>query len=426
MENHLQLMNKGILFRLDWLLILLYTALVIFGFFNIYSTTYQADVSSIFDLSLPIGKQLWFWLLSLVMITFLMAVRAKFIQQFAQIIYGISIVLLVGLFLFGKTISGATSWYVLGGLSFQPAEFAKMSTALMLGAYLNRFQTNLKQSKSQLIAFGIIALPALLIVVQPDPGSALVFGGLIFMLFREDLNLTYLYLLLSAGIIFILSLLYQFEATSLFLSFLVFLVYFLIKRIRPKIKIYPFLGVLILSIGFSYSVDYIFNEVFEQRHRDRFNIVLGKTVDNQGIGYNINQSKIAIGSGGLQGKGFLQGSQTKGNFVPEQHTDYIFSTVGEEWGFLGCSFIVLAFSGIIIRILIRAEKQTNSFRRAYAYGVAGIFFVHFFVNIGMSLGLVPTVGIPLPFISYGGSNLLFFTLLLFVHLNFDANRLSIW
>ena len=419
-------MNKGILFRLDWVLILLYTTLVVFGFFNIYSTTYQADVNSIFDLSLPIGKQLWFWLLSLVMIAFLMAVRAKFIQQFAQIIYGISVTLLVGLFLFGKTISGATSWYVFGGLSFQPAEFAKMSTALMLGAYLNRFQTNLKQWKSQLLAFGIIALPALLIVAQPDPGSALVFGGLIFMLFREDLNLTYLYLLLAAGIIFILSLLYQFEATSLFLSFLVFLVYFLIKRIRPKIKIYPFLAVLILSIGFSYSVDYIFNEVFEQRHRDRFNIVLGKTVDNQGIGYNINQSKIAIGSGGLQGKGFLQGSQTKGNFVPEQHTDYIFSTVGEEWGFLGCSFIVLAFSGIIIRILIRAERQTNSFRRAYSYGVAGILFVHFFVNIGMSLGLVPTVGIPLPFISYGGSNLLFFTLLLFVHLNFDANRLSIW
>lgn len=419
-------MNKGILFRLDWVLILLYTTLVVFGFFNIYSTTYQADVNSIFDLSLPIGKQLWFWLLSLVMIAFLMAVRAKFIQQFAQIIYGISIALLVGLFLFGKTISGATSWYVFGGLSFQPAEFAKMSTALMLGAYLNRFQTNLKQWKSQLLAFGIIALPALLIVAQPDPGSALVFGGLIFMLFREDLNLTYLYLLLAAGIIFILSLLYQFEATSLFLSFLVFLVYFLIKRIRPKIKIYPFLTVLVLSIGFSYSVDYIFNKVFEQRHRDRFNIVLGKTVDNQGIGYNINQSKIAIGSGGLQGKGFLQGSQTKGNFVPEQHTDYIFSTVGEEWGFLGCSFIVLAFSGIIIRILIRAERQTNSFRRAYSYGVAGILFVHFFVNIGMSLGLVPTVGIPLPFISYGGSNLLFFTLLLFVHLNFDANRLSIW
>ena len=419
-------MNKGILFRLDWVLILLYTTLVVFGFFNIYSTTYQADVNSIFDLSLPIGKQLWFWLLSLVMIAFLMAVRDKFIQQFAQIIYGISVALLVGLFLFGKTISGATSWYVFGGLSFQPAEFAKMSTALMLGAYLNRFQTNLKQWKSQLLAFGIIALPALLIVAQPDPGSALVFGGLIFMLFREDLNLTYLYLLLAAGIIFILSLLYQFEATSLFLSFLVFLVYFLIKRIRPKIKIYPFLAVLILSIGFSYSVDYIFNEVFEQRHRDRFNIVLGKTVDNQGIGYNINQSKIAIGSGGLQGKGFLQGSQTKGNFVPEQHTDYIFSTVGEEWGFLGCSFIVLAFSGIIIRILIRAERQTNSFRRAYSYGVAGILFVHFFVNIGMSLGLVPTVGIPLPFISYGGSNLLFFTLLLFVHLNFDANRLSIW
>ena len=419
-------MNKGILFRLDWLAIFLYTALVIFGFFNIYSTTYQSDGSFIFDLSQPIGKQVFFWMLSLVMIAFLMAIRAKFIQEFSQIIYGVSMVLLLGLFVFGKTISGATSWYVLGGLSFQPAEFAKMSTALLLAAYLNRFQTNLMQFKSQIIAFGIIAIPALLIVVQPDPGSALVFGGLIFMLFRENLNLNYLYILLAAGVIFILSLTYQFEGTSLFLSFVILLVYFLIKRIRPKSKIYPFLAVLCLSIGFSYSVDYIFNEVFEQRHRDRFNIVLGKSVDTQGIGYNINQSKIAIGSGGLQGKGFLQGTQTKGNFVPEQHTDYIFSTVGEEWGFLGCSFIVIAFSALIIRILSRAEKQKNKFRRAYAYGVAGIIFVHFFVNIGMSLGVVPTVGIPLPFISYGGSNLLFFTLLLFVHLNFDANRLSIW
>ncbi|MGB0376680.1 MAG: rod shape-determining protein RodA, partial [Flavobacteriaceae bacterium] len=314
----------------------------------------------------------------------------------------------------------------LGGFSFQPAEFAKMATALMLATHLNSFQTNLNRVNSQLFAFGIILLPALLIVIQPDPGSALAFGGLIFMLFRENLNLNYLYILLSSGVIFILSLLYQFEATSLFLTFVILLIYFLIKRIRPKLKIFPFVGILILSVGFSYSVDYIFNEVFEQRHRDRFNIVLGKTVDTQGIGYNINQSKIAIGSGGIKGKGFLQGTQTKGNFVPEQHTDYIFSTVGEEWGFVGCSFIVLAYTILIIRILFRAEKQNNSFRRSYAYGVAGILFVHFFVNIGMSLGLVPTVGIPLPFISYGGSNLLFFSLLFFVHLNFDANRLSIW
>lgn len=419
-------MSKGILFRLDWLSILIYIGLVVFGLFNIYSTTYQVEIESLFDLSQPIGKQIWFWIFSLILIVFLLAIRAKFIQQFSQIIYGVSLALLLGLFVFGKTISGATSWYVLGGFSFQPAEFAKMATALMLATHLNSFQTNLNRVNSQLFAFGIILLPALLIVIQPDPGSALAFGGLIFMLFRENLNLNYLYILLSSGVIFILSLLYQFEATSLFLTFVILLIYFLIKRIRPKLKIFPFLGILILSVGFSYSVDYIFNEVFEQRHRDRFNIVLGKTVDTQGIGYNINQSKIAIGSGGLKGKGFLQGTQTKGNFVPEQHTDYIFSTVGEEWGFVGCSFIVLAYTILIIRILFRAEKQNNSFRRSYAYGVAGILFVHFFVNIGMSLGLVPTVGIPLPFISYGGSNLLFFSLLFFVHLNFDANRLSIW
>ena len=207
---------------------------------------------------------------------------------------------------------------------------------------------------------------------------------------------------------------------------LIFLLYFIFKKLNPKVKIWPFLIFLMISIGFSFSVDYIFDNVFQQRHRDRINIVLGKEVDTQGVGYNINQSKIAIGSGGLKGKGFLEGTQTKGDFVPEQHTDYIFSTIGEEWGFTGSFFLIFLFCLLVLRIILQAEKQTNKFRRIYSYGIAGLIFIHFFINIGMSLGMVPTIGIPLPFVSYGGSSILAFSIMVFIHLNFDANRLNDW
>ncbi|MDA7758211.1 rod shape-determining protein RodA, partial [bacterium] len=202
--------------------------------------------------------------------------------------------------------------------------------------------------------------------------------------------------------------------------------FYFIKKSRRKVKVWPFLLILVISIGFSYSVDFIFNNLFEQRHRDRINIVLGKETDTKGIGYNINQSKIAIGSGGFSGKGFLEGTQTKGDFVPEQHTDYIFSTIGEEWGFVGGVFVIFLFCGLIMRIILSAEKQVNTFRRVFSYGVASLIFVHFLINIGMSLGMVPTIGIPLPFISYGGSSLLAFSILIFIHLNLDANRLNEW
>ena len=210
------------------------------------------------------------------------------------------------------------------------------------------------------------------------------------------------------------------------IGIITFVIYLILKKFSSKIKIWPFILTFIISIGFSFSVDYIFNNLFEQRHRDRINVVIGKTLDSKGVGYNINQSKIAIGSGGLRGKGFLQGTQTKGDFVPEQQTDYIFSTIGEEWGFLGGFLVILMFGILIIRIIIRAEKQNSKFRRVFSYGVAGLIFIHFFVNIGMTLGMVPTIGIPLPFISYGGSSLLAFSLMIFIHLNFDANRLNEW
>jgi rod shape determining protein RodA len=264
----------------------------------------------------------------------------------------------------------------------------------------------------------------ILIVLQPDPGTALVFSAFFFVLFREGLNSFFLITAFSLVFFFILSLLAPIPFVFASIITLSISLYFFSRKLNKKTSLLPYLGVIIFSCSYVYSVDYIFNNVFEQRHRDRFNIILGKEVDSQGIGYNINQSKIAIGSGGWEGKGFLQGTQTKGNFVPEQHTDYIFSTIGEEWGFYGSTAVVFVFCFLIIRIVYRAENLKNNFARIYGHGVAAILFLHFFINIGMSLGLVPTIGIPLPFISYGGSSLLGFTCLLFIFLNLDANRLS--
>ena len=264
----------------------------------------------------------------------------------------------------------------------------------------------------------------LLIILQPDAGSALVFTGIFFVLIREGLNLKFLFLAIGLLLIFFLTLLFSPLNLSLVMGFIFLIIYNLIKRRYPKTKKNPFILTLIIGIVFSYSVSLIFNTVFEQRHRDRFNIILGLETDSRGIGYNINQSKIAIGSGGFSGKGFLNGSQTKGNFVPEQETDYIFSIVGEEWGFLGSVTLILLFVILIFRIIYKAERHTSAYARVFSYTFASMLFVHFFVNIGMTLGLVPTVGIPLPFISYGGSNLLAFSLMLFIYLSFDANRLD--
>jgi len=263
-----------------------------------------------------------------------------------------------------------------------------------------------------------------LIILQPDAGSALVFMGIFFVLIREGLSLKFLFLAIGLVIIFFLTLLFRPLNLSLVMGFIFLIIYNLIKRKYPKTKKRPFISTLMIGIVFSYSVSFIFNTVFEQRHRDRFNIILGLETDSRGIGYNINQSIIAIGSGGFSGKGFLNGSQTKGNFVPEQETDYIFSIVGEEWGFLGSVTLILLFVILIFRIIYKAERHTSGYARIFSYTFASMLFVHFFVNIGMTLGLVPTVGIPLPFISYGGSNLLAFSLMLFIYLNFDANRLN--
>ena len=419
-------MNNSILYRLDWWLILIYSLLIAFGIVNIYSATFNNTSTGIFDMSQPVGKQMFFLIVSLFSGILILAVNSKFFEQFASIAYYLSIFLLIGLFIFGKTVSGATSWYNIAGLSIQPSELAKVATALMIASLMSKVQSDLKNLNTFLKILGALFLPFVLIIFQPDPGSALVFGAFFFPLFREGLSYVYLVLFVSLMFLFFITLSFPISLVVMIITLLIFLLFFVFKNINKKIKIWPFIGSFIISVGFSLSVDYIFDNVFEQRHKDRINIVLGKTVDNQGIGYNMNQSKIAIGAGGLKGKGFLEGTQTKGDFVPEQHTDYIFSTVGEEWGFLGGSLMIILFCLLIIRIVIQAEKQTNKFRRIYSHGIAGVLFIHFFINVGMSLGILPTIGIPLPFVSYGGSSLLAFTIMIFIHLNFDANRLSEW
>lgn len=419
-------MNNSIIYRLDWWLILIYSLLIAFGIVNIYSATFNNTSTGIFDMSQPVGKQMFFLIVSLFSGILILAVNSKFFEQFASIAYYLSIFLLIGLFIFGKTVSGATSWYNIAGLSIQPSELAKVATALMIASLMSKVQSDLKNLNTFLKILGALFLPFVLIIFQPDPGSALVFGAFFFPLFREGLSYVYLVLFVSLMFLFFITLSFPISLVVMIITLLIFLLFFVFKNINKKIKIWPFIGSFIISVGFSLSVDYIFDNVFEQRHRDRINIVLGKTVDNQGIGYNMNQSKIAIGAGGLKGKGFLEGTQTKGDFVPEQHTDYIFSTVGEEWGFLGGSLMIILFCLLIIRIVIQAEKQTNKFRRIYSHGIAGVLFIHFFINVGMSLGILPTIGIPLPFLSYGGSSLLAFTIMIFIHLNFDANRLSEW
>ena len=416
--------NKGnILVRIDWLMILIYFALVFIGWLNIYSASYSED-STLSMMSQPHGRQQVFIGLSIFLIILILSIEAKFYERFSSVIYLVSLLSLVGLFVFGKNISGATSWYSFGGFSIQPSEFAKFATALALAKFMSDTQTNIKLLNHLLKIFAIIFLPALIIIPQPDPGSAMVYAAFFFVLYREGLSPIYLLLGFSGAALFVLTLVLDPMIISAICAVLALLIYFKNRKKRHSKLLY--VAVLGLCIGLSYSVNYIFENVFEQRHRDRFNIVLGKEVDTKGIGYNTAQSEIAIGNGGWTGKGWLEGTQTKGGFVPEQHTDYIFSTVGEEWGFLGSSFVVFLFVALILRVLQRADLQKSKFSRVYGYSVAAILFFHFLINIAMVMGVFPTVGIPLPFFSYGGSGLWGFTILLFIFIKLDANRINEW
>jgi rod shape determining protein RodA len=422
--------GKGVLKRVDWLSILIFVLLVAIGWINIYSSTYAEGQDNIFDFSTIYGKQLIFIALDIALIVIILALESNFFERFSSLLYVISLALLLGLFVFGTTIAGATSWYNLGFFNLQPSELAKVATALAVAKYLSDIQTDIRRRKDQLYSFLILLIPAILVIPQPDPGSALVFFSLVFVLFREGVPLFYLGIGLYTILIFVCTLMFGTIWIAIIIGLLL-AIFLLLKKQSYKIPVLPVVGVFIITLLFSLSVNFVFENVFEQRHRDRFSLWLSLEKDpskleeiRKTIGYNTYQSEKAIESGGFFGKGFLEGTRTKGDFVPEQHTDYIFSTVGEEWGFLGTTIVIILFTILLLRLVFLSERQKNAFNRMYGYGVISILLVHYFINIGMVIGVLPTIGIPLPFFSYGGSGLLGFTALLFIFLKMDANRLK--
>lgn len=470
--------TKEILAKIDKPIVFIYLAMVIMGWLNIYAAVYSEQHSSILDFSQQYGKQLiWIFAAFAIAISILM-VETRFFPIFAYFIYGGMLLLLIAVIFLGKEVNGARGWFEIGPVRLQPAEFAKLATLLALSKYLSQYGLRITKLRPMIIIGGLLLLPMLLILLQNDTGSALVFVALVLVLYRQGMSglilalgfffilLFFLALILSplqlAIGILVLALgifaLYRFEpkelgmaaaiyATVLGLCYVVINVvlnrnldWFFILTIAFAVAIIPYsifiykkkiyfafliLGVALSSLLFAYSVNYVFYNVLQPHQRTRIDVLLGKQIDNKGAGYNVNQSKIAIGSGGFAGKGFLQGTQTKFNFVPEQSTDFIFCTVGEEWGFLGTTTVLALFVALLLRILFLAEKQRSPFSRIYAYGVVSIMFFHVAINVGMTIGLMPVIGIPLPFFSYGGSSLWSFTVLLFifVKLNIDRDRL---
>ncbi len=406
--------------RFDWFSLFLYSVLVVIGLANIYSAVYNADDTSIATSYMQ--KQLISFGLGIALIFIIQFFDTKFFERYASIFYMLSIVGLLGLWVLGTEVSGARSWYTIGGFSLQPSEFAKVTVALALAKHLGDFSTRITKMKDYLGAFLIMGIPAVLTLVQPDPGTALVFLGFFLILHAEGLPSFFLIALVCLFVLFILTLLLGVYWVTVAVILLAILYIALLSKRKRKKAIVPTLLTAIVFCGFTYSVSYIFDSVFEQRHRDRFNILLGKEVDTQGIGYNINQSQIAIGSGRFSGKGYLEGTQTKGGFVPEQQTDYIFTTVGEEWGFVGSFVVLLLFTLLILRIIRIAYKQKTTFTRVYCLGFACALFVHVSINLGMVSGLVPTIGIPLPLMSYGGSSLLAFSIFLGIYLRIAYQR----
>ncbi len=418
--------NQSVSNNLDWISVVIFIALVVLGWMNIYSSSLSlsAGDKSIFDVSQVYGKQMLFIFLTIPIIFVVLFADSKFYEKYSSLIFGVALLALAGLFVAGKTIAGQRCWYGIGSFTLQPSEFAKAATALALAKFLSDVQVNLNNVNDQLKALAIIFLPVILILPQPDPGSALIYSVFFFVLYREGLPGWYLGVGFAAILLFVMALLLQPIYIILIAAIILAFVYFKSRIINRSIVISSI--ILLVIGGFVFSVDYVFTNVFKQHHRDRFNILLGKAVDMKGIGYNTNQSEIAIGSGGFFGKGYLEGTQTKGGFVPEQHTDYIFTTVGEEWGFLGSLIVMGLFIGLILRILYLSERQKTKFSRVYGYCVAGVLFIHTFVNIAMVLGVFPTIGVPLPFFSYGGSGLWGFTILLFIFLKMDANKVNEW
>lgn len=467
--------RNNVFANLDWLVIILYIVLISMGVINIFSAEYNETTKNFFDFSLRSGKQMIWIGAALILALLILIIDSRFYLYFAAPLYAIMILALLAVLVIGVEINGAKSWFVIGPVRIQPSEFAKVVTGLMLAKYLSEPSIKLQNIKHLIIAGAIIFMPAFIILLQPDTGSTLVYFSLIIVLYREGLPGVLVVIGIALAILFILTLLFPKLVIVASLILLAFIIYFFLEK-RKKyfwigVGMFLFTGILILgvnkvilnnklsvylsllmttsisslayiifsiskkikyiviilvilagAIGFTYSVDYVFYNVLEDHQQKRISVVLGIESDPLGSGYNVNQSKIAIGSGGFSGKGYLRGTQTKFNFVPEQSTDFIFCTVGEEWGFIGTTVLILLFVVLLLRLLVLAERQRTPFSRIYGYAVFSIFLFHFTINIGMTIGLVPVIGIPLPFISYGGSSLWAFTILLFIFLRLDASR----
>jgi rod shape determining protein RodA len=461
---------KGI----DKTTVLIFLIMIVMGWFNIYAAVYNDEHKEIFDFTQRYGKQFIWIMATIVLAVFIMIIDSRFYLFFAWVIYAILMFLLLMVLILGKDINGARSWFEFGPISLQPSEFAKFGTALALASFLNNRRNDLTKLKVIIPAVAIILLPALLTAIQPDLGSTIVFFSFFIVLFREGMSpiifvsgllmvllffLTLLFnnLYLEIALIAIAFLLVWFSTRkwkllltglvlmlviggiiyaldfyiikslgnetvlviTLLLSGIAYAYYFYSKKAVTLLVIYLFLAGSVLYVN---SVDFAYNHMLKPHQRERVEIMLGFKTDTHGTGYNVNQSIISVGSGGFKGKGYLQGTQTKFKFVPAQSTDFIFCTVGEEWGFLGSFVVIGLYVFLLIRLIILAERQRSNFSRIYGYGVASVLFTHFFINIGMAIGLVPVIGIPLPFFSYGGSSLWGFTLLLFIFLRLDAGR----
>lgn len=415
--------KKGILQNTDWLLVTIFIVMVIMGWLNIYAAVYNEEHNSIFDLTQNYGKQT-IWIAGAFFIALMiLVIDGKFYAAFSYPIYGFFILLCLSTFVFARDIKGSFGWIDIGSFKLQPAEFVKFATNMALAKYLSTLGIRMKESKTKMISAIILGIPAIIILFQNDTGSAIVFASFIFVLYREGLSGNILLLGLILVALFVLALLVK-KTILVGVIAAIALLFILIARKNRRNLVVILLGAF-LTISLVFSVDFVYNDVLQDHQRDRIDVLLGNEIDLKGAGYNVNQSKIAIGSGGFFGKGFLNGTQTKYDFVPEQSTDFIFCTVGEEWGFIG-SFIVLGlFATLLARLIYVAERQRSSYSRIYGYGVASILFFHLVINIGMTIGLAPVIGIPLPFFSYGGSSLWSFTILLFIFIKLDAYRLQI-
>jgi rod shape determining protein RodA len=415
--------QKNIFHNIDWITVGIYLTLMLFGWFNIYAAVYSEEHSSIFDFSMSYGKQMIWITCAIVLAMIIMMTDIKFFPAFSYVIYGTIILMLIAVLLLGNVTSGSKSWFQIGSFKLQPSEFAKFATCLAIAKYLSTTNIKIQDIRTKFITLLILGAPAFLILLQNDTGSALVYGAFIFLLYREGLSGNVLIFGFVIIVLFFISLLIDKFIVLGVLAGIALLLFVYIRKRRREIL--TLVAVFVGVAGFVLSVDYGYNHVLEKHQKDRIDVLLGNNTDPRGIGYNVNQSKIAIGSGGFWGKGPLQGTQTKYNFVPEQSTDFIFCTIGEEWGFVGSSAVVILYVLLFLRIIMMAERQRSSYGRIYGYGVASILFFHFLINVAMTIGLAPVIGIPLPFISYGGSSLWAFTMLLFVFVKQDACRLQL-